>query len=144
MGRVDIREMSALHCDEVGGGVGCLGGAGSGGSVAILDNRERFIWRCGWFVDGGEGGAYSLGFSSRRGVRVIGFGFGGACALRRARGSVVGSGEVMLAILFGIMGALLETFLESKIAMAREAVAAWRALSAFLKSAVAGGVIIVG
>ena len=106
MGRVGWREMGALHGDEVG----CLGGVSSGGSVTIFDNRERFIWRFGRFVDGGEGGTYCLGFRSRGGVRVLGFGFGGACALCRARGSVVGIGGLTLALLFGIMGGVAGDF----------------------------------
>ena len=105
-GLLGVHEMRAVHGDEVGGGSGvgdgCLGGASSSGRVMMLDGRGRFIWRRGWYVDRGKEGTLCLGFWSSRSVR--GLGDGGACALRRALGSIVGISDVTLPLLLGIMG----------------------------------------
>ena len=102
-GRIGCHEMRG---GEVGGrsrdGDGCLGGARSGGSVVMLGDRGRFIWRRGWFVDWRKGGACALGLGSSRGVRVLGF--GGACALRRALGRVIGISVLTLPLWLRIMG----------------------------------------
>ena len=87
-----------------GDGDGCLGGPRGGGSVAMLGVRGRFIWRRGWFVDWGKGGACALGLGSSRGVRVLGLGLGSACALGCALGSVVGISILTFLLLLGIMG----------------------------------------
>ena len=90
MGRVGRREMSA---DEVGCGSGD-GGLCCGGGSFIIWRRGRCC------VDGSKEGTYSLGLRSGRGVRVL----GGACALRRALGGIIGFGDLTLALLLGISG----------------------------------------
>ena len=103
MGGVVCREMRRDEVDgRSGDGDGCLGGAGSSGSVMMLGDCRRCIWRRGWYVDRGKEGTNFLGFRSSRGVRVLGD--GGACSLRRALGSIVGISDVTLPLLLGIMG----------------------------------------
>lgn len=90
MGWVGRREMRA---DEVGGG--------SGDGVACIDG---VTWRSCRCVDRSKSGTCSLGLRSGRGVRVLGDGDGGACALCRALGSIIGFSDLSLALLLGIRG----------------------------------------